>query len=95
MDVAFGMARIGGTVGFVGQPHGTDVVNIRRMFRDNVRLHGGLAPVRAYVPELMPDVLSGKLDPTPVLDMVVDLDGVPGGYAAMDARQALKVLVQL
>jgi threonine dehydrogenase-like Zn-dependent dehydrogenase len=95
MDVAFAIARSGGTVGFVGQPHGTDVVNIRRMFRDNVRLHGGLAPVRAYAPELMPDVLAGKLDPSPVLDMTVDLDGVPAGYAAMDARQVLKVIVRL
>jgi threonine dehydrogenase-like Zn-dependent dehydrogenase len=60
-----------------------------------VRLHGGLAPVRAYVPELLPDVMSGRLDPSPVLDLTVDLAGVPAGFAAMDARQALKVLVQL
>ncbi len=95
MDIAFGIARTGGTIGFVGQPHGTDVVNIRRMFLDNVRLHGGLAPVRAYVPDLMPDVLAGTLDPSPVLDMTVDLDSVPAGYAAMDARRALKVMVRV
>ena len=95
MDVAFAVARSGGTVGFVGQPHGTDVVNIRRMFMDNVKLHGGLAPVRAYVPQLMPDVVAGTLDPSPVLDMTVDLDGVPTGYAAMDARESLKVMVRI
>ena len=47
------------------------------------------------VPELMDDVLAGTLDPSPVFDMTVDLSGVPGGYAAMDRRQALKVLVKV
>ncbi len=95
MDLSFAVARVGGTVGFVGQPHGTDVVNIRRMFRDNVALRGGLAPVRAYIPELLPAVLAGALDPSPVLDLTTDLDGVPEGYAAMSDRRALKVLVRL
>jgi threonine dehydrogenase-like Zn-dependent dehydrogenase len=45
--------------------------------------------------ELMDDVLDGTLDPSPVFDMTVDLDGVPEGYAAMDQREALKVLVRL
>ena len=95
MDVAFGIARPGGTVGFVGQPHGTDVVNIRRMYGFNIGLRGGVAPVRAYIPELMAGVLDGSLDASPVLDMTTDLDGVAAGYAAMDARQALKVLIRL
>jgi len=95
MDVSFAVARIGGTVGFVGQPHGTDVVNIRRMFRDNVALRGGLAPVRAYIADLMPDVLAGTLDPSPVLDLTVALEGVPEGYKAMSDRQALKVMVRI
>jgi len=95
MDMSFAIARSGGTVGFVGQPHGTDVVNIRRMFRDNVALRGGLAPVRAYISDLLPDVMAGTLDPSPVLDMTVDLDGVPEGYAAMSDRKALKVLVRI
>jgi len=95
MDMSFAIARSGGTVGFVGQPHGTDVVNIRRMFRDNVALRGGLAPVRAYISDLLPDVMAGTLDPSPVLDMTVDLDGVPEGYAAMSDRKALKVLVHI
>ncbi len=95
MDLAFTIARAGGTVGFVGQPHGTEVVNIRRMFSDNVALRGGLAPVHAYIPELLPEVLAGTLDPSPVLDLTVDLDGVPAGYAAMDERRALKALVRI
>ncbi|HVC80709.1 MAG TPA: zinc-dependent alcohol dehydrogenase family protein [Chloroflexota bacterium] len=95
MDVAFAIARAGGTVGFVGQPHGSEVVNIRRMYRDNVALRGGIAPVRAYIPELMIDVLAGTLDPSPVLDQTVSLSDVSAGYVAMDTRQALKVLVRM
>ncbi len=94
MDLSFAIARAGGMVGFVGQPHGTDVVNIRRMFRDNIALRGGVATVRDYIPELLPEVLAGTLDPSPVLDMTVTLDDVPRGYAAMDQRRALKVLVR-
>jgi threonine dehydrogenase-like Zn-dependent dehydrogenase len=94
MDMAFAIARAGAIIGFVGQPHGTEIVNIRRMYRDNVGLRGGIAPVRAYIPELMSDVLAGTLDPSPVLDMTVSLDDISSGYAAMDTRQALKVVVR-
>jgi threonine dehydrogenase-like Zn-dependent dehydrogenase len=94
MAMATGMARPGGTVGFVGVPYGADKgLNLRRMFTENVALRGGVAPVRAYIPELLADVLAGKLDPSPVFDLTVDLDGVPGGYAAMDERRAVKVMV--
>lgn len=65
------------------------------LFFPNLTLRGGPAPVRAYMEELMDDVLSGTLDPSPVFDMTVDLDGVPDGYAAMDRRRALKVLVKI
>jgi threonine dehydrogenase-like Zn-dependent dehydrogenase len=95
MHVAFAIARAGGTVGFVGQPHGEELVNIRRMFRDNVALAGGLAPVRSYIPALLPDVLSGIIDPSPILDLQVSLDDVPAGYAAMSDRRALKVLIRV
>jgi threonine dehydrogenase-like Zn-dependent dehydrogenase len=57
-------------------------------------LRGGGAPVRAYLPELLADVLAGRLDPSAVLDLTVDLDGVPSGYAAMDQRTAMKVMVR-
>jgi hypothetical protein len=53
------------------------------------------APVRAYMPELMKDMLASTLDPSPVFDMTVDPGGVPGRYAAMDLRQALKVLLKV
>ena len=47
------------------------------------------------MPELMRGVLAGKLDPSPVFDMTVDLEGIPEGYAAMDERRALKVFVKM
>jgi threonine dehydrogenase-like Zn-dependent dehydrogenase len=50
--------------------------------------------VRAYIPDLMDQVLAERIDPSPVLQMSVDLEGVPGGYAAMDSRQKIKVMVK-
>jgi threonine dehydrogenase-like Zn-dependent dehydrogenase len=96
MKTAIGIARPGGAVGYVGVPIGSSAgVDLERLFRHNIRLIGGVAPVRAYIPELLADVLAGKLDPAPVLDLTVDLDGVPEGYAAMDGRRATKVMVRL
>jgi threonine dehydrogenase-like Zn-dependent dehydrogenase len=96
MEMATGMARPGGSIGFVGVPYGArEGLNLRRLFSENIALRGGVAPVRAYIPELLADVLAGKLDPGPVLDLTVDLDGVPAGYAAMDGRSATKVMVKL
>lgn len=97
MQTAIDVARPGGAIGYVGVPHGPaeDGVDIMKMFFKQLTLRGGGAPCRAYMPELMKDVLAGTLDPSPVFDMTVDLDGVPAGYAAMDRREALKVLVKM
>ena len=94
MDTAIGIARPGGAIGFVGVPHGSETINLERMFLSNIALRGGVAPARAYIPELLADVVAGKIDPSPVLDMTVDLDGVPSGYGAMDSREAIKVMVR-
>ncbi len=93
MDTAVAIARPGGIIGYVGVPHGSEQLNLGRLFGSNIALRGGVAPVRAYLPELLADVLAGRLDPSPVLDLTVDLDGVPSGYAAMDTREAIKVMV--
>lgn len=97
METAIQVARPGGSIGYVGVPHGPaqDGFDIMTMFFKQLTLRGGGAPVRAYMPELMKDVLAGKLDPSPVFDLTVDLDGVPAGYAAMDKREALKVFVKM
>jgi Threonine dehydrogenase and related Zn-dependent dehydrogenases len=95
METAIGVARPGGTVGYVGVPNGLgDGLDLSPFFRANVTLQGGVAPVRAYAEELMADVLQGTLDPSPVFTKTVDLDGVPDGYEAMDNREAVKVLVK-
>ncbi|HEX6683100.1 MAG TPA: alcohol dehydrogenase catalytic domain-containing protein [Candidatus Limnocylindrales bacterium] len=94
MHTAISIARDGGSVGFVGVPHGGSAgVDVKQMFNRNVSLRGGVAPARKYLPELLRDVLDGTLDPSPVFDRTVALDGVPDGYSAMNDRSALKVLV--
>lgn len=96
MRTALSIARDGGAVGFVGVPHGAgEGVDLRQMFGRNIALGGGVAPARAYIPELLADVLSGRLDPAPVFDLTIGLDEVPEGYAAMDGRRALKALIRL
>ncbi|MEU2610128.1 zinc-dependent alcohol dehydrogenase family protein [Micromonospora sp. NPDC007271] len=94
MRTAISIARDGGTVGYVGVPHGGSAgVDLGQMFGRNVALAGGVAPARAYLPELLASVLDGTIDPSPVFDRSVALDGVPDGYRAMDERTALKVLI--
>jgi threonine dehydrogenase-like Zn-dependent dehydrogenase len=93
MQTAFRIARPGSTVGFVGVPHGVELP-LRRMFRSNIGLAGGMAPTRKYIPELLERVLAGGIDPGIVFDRTVSLDDVAEGYRAMDERRAIKVLVQ-
>ena len=63
-------------------------------FYNNVTVSGGPAPVRAYIQELLPDILEGKIQPGRVFDQRVPLDGVPDGYRAMNDRTAIKVMVE-
>jgi threonine dehydrogenase-like Zn-dependent dehydrogenase len=92
---AFAIARPGATVGYVGVPHGADVPLGQVMFPRNIGLRGGSAPVRVYLPELLEDVLAGRIDPGRVFDYETDLDGVPDAYAAMDERRAVKALIRI
>jgi threonine dehydrogenase-like Zn-dependent dehydrogenase len=91
---ALGVARAGGTVSRVGAPQYMDVPMDFGVFMRNITLTGGVAPARAYIEELMPDILDGTIDPGRVFDRTVGLDGVPDGYRAMADREALKVLVR-
>ncbi|WP_205472324.1 zinc-dependent alcohol dehydrogenase family protein [Nocardioides sp. SYSU D00038] len=93
MGTAFAVARPGSTVGFVGVPHGVELP-VRRMFQKNVGLAGGMAPVRAYLPELLDLVVSGRIDPGRVFDATMPLDEVADAYRAMDERRAIKVLLR-
>ena len=67
----------------------------RPAFYNNIIVSGGPASVCAYIEELLPDILEGKIEPGRVFDRVADLDKVPDGYRAMHERQAIKVMVKL
>lgn len=95
LETAAQIVRPGGNIGYVGVPHLESADFIQQLFYKNVSLEGGPAPVREYLEELMADVLQGTLDPSPVLDKEVNLDGVPEGYEAMDNREAIKVMVKV
>ena len=94
METAFAISRPGSIVGYVGVPHGVEPP-LSEMFFHNKGLRGGSAPVRAYVPELLDDVLEGAFDPGRVFDFETDLDGVAEAYAAMDERRAIKSLLEV
>ena len=94
MLTAVSIARPGGAVGRVGVPHYEMIPAAGPAFYSNITIAGGPAPVRAYIEELLPDVLEGRIKPGRVFDRVVGLDGVPDGYRAMNEREALKVMVK-
>ena len=91
---AVAVTRPGGMVGYVGVPHGVEVP-IGTMFLRNIGLRGGAAPVRTYIPELLDDVLEGRIDPGRVFEFETDLEGIAEAYAAMDERRAIKSLVRV
>jgi threonine dehydrogenase-like Zn-dependent dehydrogenase len=91
---ALSIVRAGGAVGRVGVPQDTKIPLGDETFYKNVSIAGGPAPVRAYIEELLPDVLEGKIEPGRVFDRTTNLDGVPEGYRAMNDREALKVMIE-
>ena len=91
---ALSIARPGGAVGRVGAPQGEKMPAAHETFYSNITIAGGPAPVRAYIDELLPDVLEGRIEPGRVFDRVTNLDGVPDGYRAMNERAALKVMIE-
>ena len=94
MDQALRSTRPGGMVGYVGVPNGGPELPIRPMFGRNVGVNGGVAPVRGYIAELLPDVLSGTINPGLVFDLELPLSEAAEAYAAMDERRATKVLLR-
>src|SRR6266404_5994400 len=93
MNTAISIARPGGAVGRVGVPQEQTIPGSEPAFYNNVTVGGGPAPVRAYIEDLLPDVLAGNIEPGRVFDRTVALDGVPDGYRAMNDREAIKVMV--
>ena len=94
MLTAISIARPGGAVGRVGVPQHELMPASQPAFYNNVTVSGGPAPVRAYIEELLPDVLEGRIEPGRVFDRVIGLDEVPAGYRAMNEREAIKVMVK-
>jgi threonine dehydrogenase-like Zn-dependent dehydrogenase len=91
---AIQIARPGGAVGRVGVPQDETMPASQPAFYNNISVSGGPAPVRAYIEELLPDILEGRIEPGRVFDRVIGLDDVPDGYRAMNDREAIKVMVK-
>lgn len=93
MMQAVHVARPGGHVGYVGLPHGVQLDAVA-MFFSHVHLHGGPAPVRRYLADLIHLVLERKIDPGRVFDLELPLAQVAEAYRAMDERRAIKALLR-
>lgn len=93
MVQAIQSTRPGGSIGYVGFPHGVELDG-QQLFFSHVHLHGGPAPVRRFLPELINLVWNRKIAPGKVFDLVLSLDQVAEGYRAMDERRAIKTLLR-
>jgi len=94
MEQAMGVCRPGGTIGYVGVPHGVSFDGQRLFFKQQ-RMLGGPAPVRRFLPDLMGRVLKGAIQPGKVFDQVLPIAQVADGYKAMDERRAIKTLLRV
>src|SRR5689334_12310727 len=94
MLTAISIARPGGAVGRVGVPQDEAMPASQPSFYNNITVSGGPAPVRAYIDELLPDILEGRIEPGRVFDRLTNLDEVPAGYRDMNDRKAIKVMVK-
>src|SRR5437762_2954735 len=92
MMQAIRSTRPGGHLGYVGVPYGVELSG-EEMFRSHVHLHGGPAPVRRFLPELVDLIWNREVDPRKVFDLTLPIDHVAEGYRAMDERRAIKVLL--
>jgi threonine dehydrogenase-like Zn-dependent dehydrogenase len=93
MMQAIRSTRPGGYVGFVGVSHGVELSG-QELFSSAIHLHGGPAPVRRFLPQLIDLIVSGTIAPGKVFDLALPLDQVAEGYRAMDERRAIKVLLR-
>ena len=93
MAQAIRSTRPGGSISYVGVPHGVELSGTE-LFYTHVHLHGGPAPVRRYLPELIELVLNGRVNPGRVFDLELPLEQVAEGYRAMDERRAIKTLLR-
>ena len=95
IEQAVRSARPGGAVGYVGVPGEGPAWPAQYLFSTNIRVAGGVAPVRQYLPDLLDDVIAGRIRPGRVFDFETTLDGIAEAYAAMDERRSIKALVRM
>lgn len=93
MTQAIGTLRPGGFLGYVGEPHGVSFDG-QMLFFTHAHLHGGPAPVRQYLPDLISQIWDKKINPGKVFDLTLPLAQVSEAYQAMDERRAIKVLLR-
>jgi threonine dehydrogenase-like Zn-dependent dehydrogenase len=82
-------------VGTIGAPHGIDFPIMDTVVYRNIGLRGGIAPARAYIPELLGDVLEARINPGRIFDFETNLEGLVEAYKAMDERRAIKSLIRI
>jgi threonine dehydrogenase-like Zn-dependent dehydrogenase len=93
-ETAILVTRPGGGVGRVGVPQDNAIPGSGPAFSKNLHISGGPAPVRAYIAQLLPDIMDGKINPGRVFDRTIGLDETPDGYRAMNDREAIKVMIR-
>jgi threonine dehydrogenase-like Zn-dependent dehydrogenase len=93
MRQAIGATRPGGHIGYVGVAHGVELSGTE-LFFSQVHLHGGPAPVRRFLPELIELIWNRQIDPGKVFDLTLPLEQAAEGYRAMDQRRAIKTLLR-
>jgi threonine dehydrogenase-like Zn-dependent dehydrogenase len=89
------IARPGSVVGAIGAPHAINFPVMDKVVYGNIGLRGGVAPARTYIPELLGDVLDGRINPGRVFDFETTLEGVVEAYEAMNERRAIKSLIRM
>lgn len=93
-STAIGMAAPGGTVGYVGLPHGVSI-DPKRLFFSNIRIAGGMSPAHHYIADLVPSVLSGSINPGLVYNRTYTLGQISQAYDDMDNRRVIKPLIRM
>lgn len=94
-EMAYAAVRPGGRIGCVGLPEGVADIKAGEIFWKNITIGGGVSSAASYIPKLLPMVLSGKLNLSPIFDLTLPLSELAKGYAAMDQRKAIKVLIKM
>ena len=95
LETAMNIARAGSVVGAIGAPHAINFPVMDKVVYGNIGLRGGVAPARTYIPELLEDVLQGRINPGRVFDFETTLEHIVEAYQAMNERRAIKSLIRM